>query len=77
MKKASFLEKQLQKVFFMIASLYASVYVLAQDTPDANLDVNVTTTKTTEEWYTNPLYLIIGAVVLILLVALIARGGKK
>ena len=40
--------------------------------------VEVTTsTTTTEEWYTNPLYWVIGAVALIAIIAIVSRSGNK
>lgn len=34
-------------------------------------------TATTEEWFTNPSYWVIGALFFIILIAVIARGGVK
>ena len=46
-------------------------------TPDLDVDVTTTKTTTTEEWFTNPLYWVIGGLFVIILIAIIARGGKK
>ncbi len=64
------------KFLLFVSTVLFSFMTFAQD-KDADLDVNVTTTKsaTETEWYTNPLYLVIGAVFLIIIIALIARGG--
>ena len=76
MKSTKIANSTLGKVSALFFAVFFSILSFAQDA-DTNLKVDVTTTKTTEEWYTNPLYLIIGAVVLIILIAIIARGGGK
>lgn len=70
----SFSSDFFSKISILLISFVSTLIVKAQD-KGADLNVNVTTTKTTTEWYTNPIYWVIGAVVLIILVALIARGG--
>ena len=74
------LKNGLEKLGIFILTFLFSALAFAQEatkTPD--LDVNVTTTKTTttEQWFTNPLYWVIGALFVIILIALIARGGGK
>lgn len=74
------LKNGLEKLGIFILTFFFSSLAFAQEatkTPD--LDVNVTTTKTTttEQWFTNPLYWVIGALFVIILIALIARGGGK
>ena len=75
------LTSKLEKLGIMILTFFFSVMALAQDatkSPDLNVDVTTTkTTSTTEEWFTNPLYWVIGALVLIIIIALAARGGGK
>ena len=75
------LTSKLEKLGIMILTFFFSVMAFAQDatkSPDLNVDVTTTkTTSTTEEWFTNPLYWVIGALVLIIIVALAARGGGK
>lgn len=70
----SFSNDYFSKISILLISFLSTLIVKAQE-KEADLNVNVTTTKTTTEWYTNPIYWVIGAVVLIILVALIARGG--
>ena len=74
------LKNSLEKFAIFMLTFFFSVLAFAQEatkTPD--LDVNVTTTKTTttEEWFTNPLYWVIGGLFVIILIAIIARGGGK
>lgn len=74
------LKNSLEKFAIFMLTFFFSTLAFAQEatkTPD--LDVNVTTTKTTttEEWFTNPLYWVIGGLFVIILIAIIARGGGK
>lgn len=75
------LTSKLEKLGIMILTFFFSVMAFAQDatkSPDLNVDVTTTkTTSTTEEWFTNPLYWVIGALILIIIIALAARGGGK
>lgn len=73
------LTHKFERFGILILTFFFSVIAFAQDSKPADLNVDVTTTKTTttEEWFTNPLYWVIGALVLIILVAIIARGGGK
>ncbi len=58
--------------------LFLGALVYAQDnSPDLKVDVDMTKSSTTEQWYTNPLYWVIGALLLIILVAVVARGSKR
>ena len=56
----------------------ASPLAFAQDSDlPLDVDVDVTERTTTEEWYTNPVYLIIGALLILLIIAIVARGGRR
>lgn len=70
---------RLQTFALSLLATVLGVIVFAQEkAADFTVDVNTTTTTTkTQEWFTNPMYWVIGAVVLILLVALIVRGGNN
>jgi hypothetical protein len=60
-----------------ISSPSTVVYAL-QQTPDKQIDINISTNKGGGKWYTNPVWIAIGAVaaiVVLLLVVLAARGG--
>lgn len=72
------LTNKLEQFGIFIMTFFFSVLAIAQETTP-NLDVDVTTTKTTttEEWYTNPLYLVIGALLVIILIAIVVRGNKR
>ncbi len=65
---------------FFLLSLFASVMTFAQDAP-ADLKVDVDLDKggaaSGGDWMSNPLVWVIGALVLILIIALVARGGNN
>lgn len=72
-----FITKKTEQLALFIMTMLFSVVAFAQNsTPDMNVDVTRTTT-TTEVWYGNPLYWVIGAVLLIALIALARRGNKR
>ncbi len=52
---------------FSVLAIFSSVLTFAQDS----------TIVKTEEWQSNPIYWIIGGVVLIIIVAIIAMSGRK
>ncbi|MCU7614638.1 hypothetical protein N0B16_09340 [Chryseobacterium sp. GMJ5] len=63
-----------------LLTFFFSIVALAQtDAPDTKVKVtNTETTTSTEEWFTNPIYWVIGALLFILLIAVIVRSnGKK
>lgn len=65
-----------QLFLFGVLSMLTSTLSFAQDTV-VSKTTNVTTR--TEEWQTNPLYWIIGGVILIIIIAIIAssRGRRR
>lgn len=68
--------------FFLLALMFATgTYNLAQEGssngPDLSINNITETTKTSETWYTNPLYLIIGGLLLVIIIVALARGGRK
>ena len=68
----------LSKAQMFILTMFASVILFAQEkVPDLKVDVDVD--KPGEamggDWMSNPLVWVIGALVLILIIALVARGG--
>lgn len=74
------LKNQLNKFGILMLTFFFSSLAFAQEaTKTPNMDVNVTTTKTTttEQWYTNPIYWIIGGLFVIILIAIIARGNGR
>lgn len=73
------LTNKIEKFGIFILTFLFSVMAFAQDAPKS-LDVDVTTTKSTttsEEWFSNPVYWVIGALLLIILIAVVARGNGK
>lgn len=73
------LKNSFEKFALAVLTFFFSIVSFAQNTTTPDLDVDVTTTKTTstEEWFTNPLYWVVGALLLIILIAVIARGNKR
>ena len=66
--------KNLQK---MSASLFAFLVSFLAFAQEKAVEVTTSTTTTTEEWYTNPLYWVIGAGALIAIIAIVSRSGNK
>lgn len=74
------LKNGLEKFGIFMLTFFFSALALAQEatkTPDLNVDVTTTKTTTTEQWYSNPLYWVIGGLFVIVLIAIIARGNGK
>ncbi|MDO5510198.1 MAG: hypothetical protein Q4F57_05840 [Weeksellaceae bacterium] len=72
------INSKLNTVLMSVLAFFAGAVLWAQENnPGIDLNVDVTETRTTEEWFTNPLYWIIGALVLVVLIALVARGGRR
>lgn len=66
----------LTRIQFFLLSMFASVMVFAQEAADdLNVDVDVDDATAGGDWMSNPLVWVIGALVLILIIALVARGG--
>lgn len=66
----------LTRIQFFLLSMFASVMAFAQEAADdLNVDVNVDDATAGGDWMSNPLVWVIGALVLILIIALVARGG--
>ena len=66
--------KNLQKMSASLFALLVSFLAFAQEKA---VEVITSTTTTTEEWYTNPLYWVIGAIALIAIIAIVSRSGNK
>ncbi len=80
METKNFITRRFEKLALLTIMFFSSIIAFAQEaTKPVNVDVTTTktTTTTTEEWMTNPLYWVIGALVLILIIALVARGNKS
>lgn len=74
----SYLDKALLVVVLFGANLFAIAQgVTSTENSTTSSDGLTSTTTSTEQWYTNPLYLIIGAVLLIGLLALLLRGNRR
>lgn len=65
------------KIQVFILSLFGSIIIFAQEkAADLKVDVNINKDSNMGgDWMSNPLVWIIGALLLILIIALIARGG--
>ncbi len=68
----------LAKIQTLVLTMFASVLIFAQEKA-SDLKVDVDIDKPAEamggDWMSNPLVWVIGALVLILIIALVARGG--
>lgn len=73
------LKARFEKLVLLVVMFFSSVVAFAQEAtaPTVNVTTKSTTTTTTEEWYTNPLYWVLGALLLITLIAIVARGNKR
>ena len=73
------LTKKLENFGVLILTLFFSALAFAQDKTAPAVDITTTSTKTTttEQWYTNPIYWVIGALILIIIIAVAARGNGK
>ena len=74
MKRFTFLKK----LEFFLFSLFFSALTFAQEkAPDLKVDVDMDKSGDAMgwDWMSNPLVWVIGALVLILIIALVARGG--
>ena len=73
------LTKTAEKFGVWILTLFFTISATAQETTTPNVDISTTstTTTTTEEWYSNPIFWVIGALLLIVLIAVVARGNRR
>jgi len=75
MKPANFLSK-IQIFALVLISNFAVVWAKAQEkAADLKVDVDLDKGGSQSDWMSNPLVWVIGALVLILIIALVARGG--
>lgn len=68
----------ISKIQIAVLTAIANVLVFAQEkAPDLKVDVDLDKgdSMASGDWMSNPLVWVIGALVLILLIALVARGG--
>lgn len=77
MKTTNIIKRRSEKLFLLTIMFFSSILAFAQDAADVDITTSeTTTTTTTEEWFTNPLYWVVGALVLIVIIALVARGNR-
>lgn len=71
------LQTKLEKFAVSVMAMFFGVMAFAQENSDLKVDVNVDdgTSAMGGDWMSNPLVWVIGALVLILIIALVARGG--
>lgn len=70
--------KKIESMLVAVFALYYSALAFAQESdPDLKVDVDIDKGGATmgSDWMSNPLVWVIGALVLILIIALVARGG--
>lgn len=80
-KKSNIMKNQFlnNSNYFLTALILflSSPLAFAQEDGGLKIDVDVTKDTDPADWMTNPLYWVIGGLVLILIIALVARGGRK
>ena len=72
----SLITKKFEKFALFIFTLFSGFMAFAQETTP-KVEVTTTTNTKTEEWYANPVYIIIGAILFIVLIAVLVRGGRS
>lgn len=80
MKLPANISGKFEKMALLVIMFFSSVLAIAQTSAPADVDITTTettTTTTSEEWVSNPLYWVIGALVLILIIAMVARGNRR
>lgn len=77
MNTALFSKKTEQLGIFLLTFFFSIVAFAQEATPKVDVTTTSTKTTTTEEWFTNPVYWVIGALLLIILIAVVARGNGK
>lgn len=75
MKNNSLISKTTARLSLVFTMLFLSILTFAQEAVNTATETTRTTT-TTEEWYANPLYIIIGIVALLLVIVLLTRGRR-
>ncbi|WP_234111528.1 MULTISPECIES: hypothetical protein [Chryseobacterium] len=73
------ISKKIENLGIFLVTFFFGIIALAQEqTPKVDVTTTSTKTTTTEEWFTNPVYWVIGALLFIILIAVIVRsGGNK
>lgn len=70
---------KLERFGIFILTFFFSALAFAQETtPSVDVTTTSSKTTTTEQWFTNPIYWVIGALIFIVIIAIVARGnGRK
>ncbi|MEC5157507.1 hypothetical protein [Chryseobacterium sp. MP_3.2] len=72
------ISKRIENLGVLLLTFFMSALAFAQETTAPAVDITTTsTTTTTEEWYTNPIYWVIGALIFIVIIAIVARGNSN
>lgn len=79
METIAILKNKVDKFIVALLMIFIPVILSAQENTEPAVNEKVTSTKTTTttEWYADPLYLVIGAIVLIIIIALLVGRGRK
>lgn len=67
---------QANYLFIGIILFLISPFAWAQDNGGLDIDVDISKDQP-QDWMSNPLYWVIGALIVLLIIAIIARGGRK
>lgn len=66
----------MKKAYLSVMAAFASLLAMAQEEATKNVDVNINT-KGDAAWYASPVVWVIGGAVFILLLVALLRGGRR
>ncbi|WP_370896639.1 hypothetical protein [Chryseobacterium gossypii] len=77
METIAVLKSKLNMGLTLVFSMLMSLTTFAQDSGTVKVNSVNSKTTTTTEWYTDPVYLILGGIALLIIIVLLARSGKN